>query len=51
MEFILLVLAVIMATLLGWLLKQSFNVQPWVAEQVDETANQAPMNANPRPWR
>lgn len=46
MEFILLVLAVIMAALLGWLLKQTFNVQPWIAEAVDETANQAPLGAN-----
>jgi len=45
-EFILLVLAVIMAALLGWLLKQTFNVQPWIAEAVDETANQAPLGAN-----
>jgi cytochrome c oxidase subunit 3 len=45
-EFILLILAVILATLLGWLLKHSFNVQPWVAEPVDETANQAPLGAN-----
>lgn len=35
-----------LAVFLGWLLKSSFNVQPWVAEPVDETANQAPMNAN-----
>jgi len=46
MEFILVVLAVMLALLLGWLLKQSFNTQPWVAEVVDESANQAPMNAN-----
>jgi len=45
-EFILLVLAVIMAALLGWLLKQTFNVQPWIAEAVDERANQAPLGAN-----
>jgi len=45
-EFILLVLAVIMAALVGWLLKQSFNVQPWIAEAVEETANQAPLGAN-----
>jgi cytochrome c oxidase subunit 3 len=45
-EFILLVLAVMLAALLGWLLKHTFNVQPWVAEPVDETANQAPMGAN-----
>ena len=46
MEFILVILAIMLATLLVWLLKHSFNVQPWVAEPVDETANQAPMGAN-----
>ena len=46
MEFILVVLAIMLATFLGWLLKHSFNVQPWIAEPVDETANQAPMGAN-----
>ncbi|HSM32038.1 MAG TPA: cytochrome c oxidase subunit 3 [Woeseiaceae bacterium] len=48
MEFILVILAVILAVFLGWLVKSSFNAQPWVAEAVDETANQAPMNANAR---
>ena len=33
MEIGLITLAIILATLLGWLLKQSFNTQPWVAEQ------------------
>jgi len=47
-EFILIILAVMLSMLLGWLLKQSFNVQPWVAEAVDETANQGPLNANPK---
>lgn len=46
MEFILVILAIILATFLGWLLKQSFNTQPWVAEVVDDTANQAPLGAN-----
>ncbi len=46
MEFILVVLAVMLAILLGWLLKQSFNTQPWVAEVVEEGAHRAPMNAN-----
>ena len=46
MEFILVFLALILATFFGWLLKQSFNTQPWVADVVDETANQAPMGAN-----
>ena len=43
MEIGLIVLALILATLLGWLLKQSFNTQPWVAEQVGEDANQGPL--------
>ena len=48
MEFILVILAVMLATFFGWLLKQSFNVQPWIADVVDETANQGPMGANPK---
>lgn len=46
MEFILLILAVILAVFLGWLLKQSFNTEPWVADVVDDTAHQAPFGAN-----
>lgn len=46
MEFILLILAVILAIFLGWLLKHTFNAQPWVMETADESAHQAPMNAN-----
>ncbi len=46
MELILVFLAVILAVFMGWLLKQSFNTQPWVAESVDETAHQAPLGAN-----
>jgi len=47
-EIGLIVLAIILASLLGWLLKQSFNTQPWIAEVVDETAHQAPFNAKPK---
>ncbi|HNP36668.1 MAG TPA: cytochrome c oxidase subunit 3 [Woeseiaceae bacterium] len=46
MEFILLSLAVILAIFLGWLLKATFNAQPWVAEPTSDAAHQAPMNAN-----
>ena len=46
MEFILVFLGIVLAVFFGWLLKQSFNTQPWVAEVVDETAHQAPMGAN-----
>lgn len=48
MEIGLIVLATMLATLLGWLLKQSFNTQPWVAEAVEEAAYQAPFNARPK---
>ncbi|MEO1201405.1 MAG: cytochrome c oxidase subunit 3 [Pseudomonadota bacterium] len=46
MELILIFLAFILAVFMGWLLKQSFNTQPWVAEAVDEHAHQAPLGAN-----
>ena len=46
MEFILVFLAIILAVFMGWLLKQSFNTQPWVAEAVDENAHKAPLGAN-----
>lgn len=46
MEFILLFIAVIVVVVFGWLLKQSLNTQPWVAETVDDTAHQAPLGAN-----
>lgn len=41
-------LAIILATLLGWLLKQSFNTQPWVADVVGETAHHGPLGTNTR---
>ncbi len=46
MEFILLALAVILAVFLGWLLKHTFNAEPWVADVALESAHQAPMGAN-----
>ncbi len=48
MEIGLIVLATMLATLLGWLLRQSFNTQPWIAEAVDEASYQAPFNAKPK---
>jgi len=47
-EIGLIALALILASLLGWLLRQSFNTQPWVAEGVDEASYQAPFNAGPK---
>ena len=43
MEIGLIVLALMLATLLGWLLKQSFNTQPWVPEKVSDTAHHGPL--------
>jgi len=48
MEIGLIVLAIMLASLLGWLLKQSFNTTPWIAEPVEEAAYQAPFNARPK---
>jgi cytochrome c oxidase subunit 3 len=48
MEIGLIVLAIMLASLLGWLLKQSFNTTPWVAEAVEESSYQAPFNARPK---
>ncbi len=46
MEFILVFIAVIVVVVFGWLLKQSLNTQPWIAEAVEETAHEAPLGAN-----
>ena len=36
-------LAIILATLLGWLLKQTFNATPWEMEAVSDTAHHVPL--------
>ena len=48
MEIGLIALAVMLAALLGWLLKHTFNAQPWIAEAVEEADYQAPFNARPK---
>ena len=48
MEIGLIFLAIILASLITWLVKQTINVQPWVAEGVDEASYQAPFNARPK---
>jgi len=48
MEIGLIVLAIMLASLLGWLLKQTFNTTPWIAEAVEESSYQAPFNARPK---
>jgi cytochrome c oxidase subunit 3 len=47
----LIILAVMLASLIGWLLKQTFNAEPWMAEAVDTidaSRYQAPFNAKPK---
>jgi cytochrome c oxidase subunit 3 len=39
-------LAIILATLLGWLLKQTFNAAPWEMETVSATAHHGPFGAD-----
>ena len=48
MTIALVFLALILATVLGWLLKQSFNTEPWVAEAVSDTAHHGPMGEKPK---
>lgn len=48
MEIGLIVLATMLAALLGWLLKASFNTTPWVAGEAAEVDYQAPFNARPK---
>jgi len=48
MEIGLIVLATMLASLFGWLLKQSFNTTPWVAGVAAEADHQAPFNARPK---
>jgi len=45
-EIGLIALAIILATLLGWLLKQSFNTQPWIADEVSATAHHGPLGGS-----
>lgn len=48
MEIGLIFLAIILASLIGWLVKQTINTTPWVAESVTEASYQAPFNAPPK---
>lgn len=43
MTIALVFLAIILATLLGWLLKQTFNAAPWEMEVVGDTAHHGPL--------
>jgi len=46
MYITLIFLGVIMATVIGWLLRQSLNTQPWVSEPADDAVSGSSMDAN-----
>jgi cytochrome c oxidase subunit 3 len=48
MEIGLIFLAIILASLITWIVKQTINVEPWVAQGVTEASYQAPFNARPK---
>ena len=48
MQITLLFMAAIMACVIGWLLKQSLNTQPWVSDEVADQATGASLELNPK---
>lgn len=46
MTITLIFLAAIMATIIGWLLKQSFNTQPWVSNAADDAVSGQSLDTN-----
>ena len=46
MYITLILLGIIMATVIGWILRQTLNVQPWVAEAADNAVSGASLDAN-----
>ena len=46
MQITLIFLAVVMATVIGWLLKQSLNTQPWVSDEAADAVSGASIDAN-----
>lgn len=48
MQITLIFMAAIMACVIGWLLKQSLNTQPWVSDEVADASTGASLDINPR---
>ena len=46
MYITLIFLGIIMATVIRWLLRQTFNTQPWVSEAADDAVSGASMDSN-----
>ena len=48
MQITLIFMAAIMACVIGWLLKQSLNTQPWVSDEVADASSGASLDLNPK---
>ena len=48
MQITLIFLAIVMASVLGWLLKQSINTQPWVSDAVADSTTGRSLDINPK---
>ena len=48
MQVTLIFMAVIMACVIGWLLKQSLNMQPWVSDAVADASTGTSLDINPK---
>ena len=51
MQVTLIFMAIIMACVIGWLLKQSLNMQPWVSDEVADASTVRRWTSIPRRWR
>ena len=48
MQITLIFMAIVMATVIGWLLKQSLNTQPWVSDEAADATTGASLDMNPK---
>lgn len=48
MQVTLIFMAIVMACVIGWLLKQSLNTQPWVSDEVADAVSGTSLNINPK---
>lgn len=48
MQVTLIFMAIVMACVIGWLLKQSLNMQPWVSDEVADASTGTSLDINPK---
>ena len=48
MQITLIFMAIVMATIIGWLLKQSWNTQPWVSDEAADASSGQSLELNPK---